>query len=108
MKTIGKTSHISSFLKAITKGAGARDTKAAAKTKESFDTQKIKSAWAETVSEIHLKYTKNLALKGTRLIVQISSPVVRSDLFWKETSLLQKLNRELKEEGVKITSIYWK
>jgi len=108
MKTIGKTFHISTLLKAITQGAGARDAKAKQKTKESLDTQKIKIAWASAVNEIHLKCTKSVYLKGTRLIVQISSPTVRSDLFWKESSLVQDLNRELKSEGIKITSIYWK
>lgn len=108
MKTFGKTFHIASLVKLVSQGAGAVNEKIGKKTKESFDTQKIKTTWIKATSEVHAKYTDNMYLKGSRLIVKISSPTVRSDLFWRESQIITKLNQELKEDDIKITSIYWK
>ncbi len=61
----------------------------------------IKKAWRDVLGPAIRNYTLDLMLKNQVLYVALSSPIVREELTYGKSNIIELLNEELKAEVVK-------
>ena len=59
---------------------------------------RLQDAWAAVTSALVQRYTQKLSLRGTTLIITISSDPLRQDILYRKEDLIPKLNQALKED----------
>jgi predicted nucleic acid-binding Zn ribbon protein len=60
----------------------------------------IVQSWEELLGKTIVYYTRNVSLKNRILFVEISSPVVKNELFMMREEIKRKLNEKAGEEMV--------
>lgn len=65
-----------------------------------FHEQKIREVWPEVVGQSVARHTTALYLRGSALIVEVDSSIVRNELHYAKVSVLEKLNEVMGEEWV--------
>ena len=97
-RSIGNTAHISQLVKQLFKDN--------AKAQDKLQVQDIKAIWGKVAGERALGSTKKLYKKANTLFVKIESPMVKHDLLYKASGIIERLNSFLSEES-KIKNIFW-
>lgn len=65
-----------------------------------FNEQKIKEIWPEVVGKSVANHTSSLSLRGSALLVEVDSSIVRNELHYAKSSVLEKLNEAIGEDWV--------
>jgi hypothetical protein len=71
------------------------------KLQPGMDQVQVKDAWKNLMGNGVNYYTKNVALKGTTLYVELSSAVLREELTYGKSKIIAMINEELQREVVK-------
>ena len=71
------------------------------KLQKGMDKVNVAQAWAEVMGPAIVKYTTQTKLDGDRLIVQLSSSVLREELNYGNEKIIANLNEKLGRELVK-------
>lgn len=71
------------------------------KLQPGIDQVAVKDAWKNLMGNGVNSYTRNLALKGSTLYVELTSAVLREELSYGKDKILSMINEELKREVVK-------
>ncbi len=66
-----------------------------------IDKVRVKEAWKNIGGEGIWKYTQDVKLQGSTVIISLSSDALRDDLNYKKTKLIELLNEVLEKEIVK-------
>ena len=70
------------------------------KLQKGFDKVNVADAWRDVMGPSISKYTTQLKLDGDRLIVQLSSSVLREELSYGKEKIMRNLNEELGKEVI--------
>ena len=70
------------------------------KLQKGFDKVNVADAWRDVMGPAISKYTTQLRLDGDRLIVQLSSSVLREELSYGKEKIMRNLNEELGKEVI--------
>ena len=70
------------------------------KLQKGFDKVNVADAWRDVMGPAISKYTTKLKLDGDRLIVQLSSSVLREELSYGKEKIMRNLNEELGKEVI--------
>ncbi|EAQ48791.1 MULTISPECIES: DUF721 domain-containing protein [Leeuwenhoekiella] len=70
------------------------------KLQKGFDKVNVADAWRDVMGPAISKYTTQLKLDGDRLIVQLSSSVLREELSYGKEKIMRNLNEELGKEVI--------
>ena len=71
------------------------------KLQPGMDQIDVKEAWQNLMGNGVNSYTKNLALRGSTLYVELSSSVLREDLSHGKSKIIAMINEELQREVIK-------
>lgn len=71
------------------------------KLQPGMDQVAVRDAWKNLMGNGVNSYTRNVALKGSTLYVELTSAVLREELSFGKTKIVQILNEELGKEVVK-------
>ena len=71
------------------------------KLQPGMDQIDVKEAWQNLMGNGVNSYTKNLALRGSTLYVELSSSVLREELSHGKSKIITMINEELKREVIK-------
>jgi hypothetical protein len=71
------------------------------KLQPGMDQVAVKDAWAALMGNGVNSYTRNLALKGSTLYVELTSAVLREELSYGKAKIIAMINAELGREVVK-------
>jgi hypothetical protein len=66
---------------------------------------RIQDAWAAVTNSLVQRYTQKLSLRGTTLIITITSDPIRQDILYRKEYLIPKLNQALKEDLITDTFV---
>jgi hypothetical protein len=91
-KRLGNESPIGDILKTI-----IQDNK----LQPGMDQVSVKDAWKNLMGNGVNSYTRNVALKGNTLYVELTSSVLREELSYGKDKIIRMINEELKREVVK-------
>ncbi|MFD1316285.1 DUF721 domain-containing protein [Namhaeicola litoreus] len=61
----------------------------------------VKEAWYTVMGNGVMSYTEDVSLKGTQLIVKLSSTSLREELSYGKDKIISMLNKELNKELIK-------
>lgn len=61
----------------------------------------LNDSWEEIMGKVIAKYTRSLQLNNGRLVVKLSSSVLRQELTYKKSEMVERLNERLGGELVK-------
>lgn len=78
-----------------------REIIASNKLQPGIDDVAVKNAWKSLMGNGVNSYTRNLALKGSTLYVELTSAVLREELSYGKDKIIKMINEELKREVVK-------
>ena len=70
------------------------------KLQKGFDKVNVADAWRDVMGPAISKYTTQLKLDGDRLIVELSSSVLREELSYGKEKIMRNLNEELGKEVI--------
>ena len=70
------------------------------KLQKGIDVVDVKTAWVSVMGPAIAKYTDRIKLDGKRLIVQLNSSVLRSELGYGREKIIKNLNEELGREVI--------
>ena len=70
------------------------------KLQPGIDQVAVKQAWASLMGNGVNSYTRNVALKGGTLYVELTSSVLRQELAYGKDKIIRMLNEELRREVV--------
>ena len=70
------------------------------KLQKGFDKVNVADAWRDVMGPAISKYTTQLKLDGDRLIVQLSSSVLREELSYGKEKIMRNLNEDLGKEVI--------
>ena len=70
------------------------------KLQKGFDKVNVADAWRDVMGPAISKYTTQLKLDDDRLIVQLSSSVLREELSYGKEKIMRNLNEELGKEVI--------
>ena len=70
------------------------------KLQKGFDKVNVADAWRDVMGPAISKYTTQLKLDGDRLIVQLSSSVLREELSYGKEKIMRNLNEALGKEVI--------
>jgi predicted nucleic acid-binding Zn ribbon protein len=65
------------------------------KLKPKLNEAKLTERWESIVGKMVEKHTRNLYIKNNKLFVKLDSSVVRQEMMYARTSILEKVNTEL-------------
>jgi predicted nucleic acid-binding Zn ribbon protein len=65
------------------------------KLKPKLNEAKLTERWELIVGKMIEKHTRNLYIKNTKLYVKLDSSVVRQEMMYARTSIIEKVNSEL-------------
>lgn len=68
------------------------------KLQKGFDKVNVADAWRDVMGPAIAKYTTQIKLDNDRLIVQLSSSVLREELSYGKEKIMRNLNEELGKE----------
>jgi len=71
------------------------------KLQPGMDQIDVKEAWQNLMGNGVNSYTKNLALRGSTLYVELSSSVLREELSHGKSKIIAMINEELRREVIK-------
>jgi hypothetical protein len=71
------------------------------KLQPGMDQIDVKEAWQNLMGNGVNSYTKNVALRGSTLYVELSSSVLREELSHGKSKIIAMINEELKREVIK-------
>jgi len=71
------------------------------KLQPGMDQIDVKEAWQNLMGNGVNSYTKNIALRGTTLYVELSSSVLREELSHGKSKIIAMINEELQREVIK-------
>lgn len=71
------------------------------KLQPGIDQVAVKDAWAALMGNGVNSYTRNLALKGSTLYVELTSAVLREELSYGKDKIIKMINAELGREVLK-------
>ncbi len=71
------------------------------KLQPGIDQIDVKEAWQNLMGNGVNSYTKNVALRGSTLYVELSSSVLREELSHGKSKIITMINEELKREVIK-------
>jgi hypothetical protein len=71
------------------------------KLQPGMDQIDVKEAWQNLMGNGVNSYTKNVALRGTTLYVELSSSVLREELSHGKSKIIAMINEELEREVIK-------
>lgn len=71
------------------------------KLQPGMDQVSVKEAWVSLMGNGVNSYTKNVALKGSTLYVELSSSVLREELSHGKSKIIAMINEELRRDIVK-------
>ena len=71
------------------------------KLQPGIDEVSVKDAWKNLMGNGVNSYTRNIALKGNTLYVELTSAVLREELSYGKAKIISMINEELKREVVK-------
>jgi hypothetical protein len=71
------------------------------KLQPGMDQIDVKEAWQNLMGNGVNSYTKNVALRGSTLYVELSSSVLREELSHGKSKIITMINEELKREVIK-------
>jgi hypothetical protein len=71
------------------------------KLQPGMDQVSVKDAWKNLMGNGVNSYTRNVALKGNTLYVELTSSVLREELSYGKDKIIRMINEELKREVVK-------
>jgi hypothetical protein len=71
------------------------------KLQPGMDQIDVKEAWQNLMGNGVNSYTKNVALRGTTLFVELSSSVLREELSHGKSKIIAMINEELQREVIK-------
>lgn len=71
------------------------------KLQKGMDKIDVAQAWANVMGPAIVKYTTQIKLDGDRLLVQLSSSVLRAELSYGNEKIIRNINEELERELVK-------
>ncbi|HBS53200.1 MAG TPA: DUF721 domain-containing protein [Flavobacterium sp.] len=71
------------------------------KLQPGMDQIDVKEAWQNLMGNGVNSYTKNLALRGSTLYVELSSSVLREELSHGKSKIIAMINEELQREVIK-------
>ena len=63
--------------------------------KDDLDLAKLEKTWENIVGNVIAKHTQKLTLKNKILYINIDSSVIRNELMYARTKLIDSINREL-------------
>lgn len=61
----------------------------------------LNDSWEQIMGKVIAKYTRSLQLNNGRLVVKLSSSVLRQELTYKKSEMVERLNERLGGELVK-------
>ena len=73
---------------------------AANKLQPGIDQVAVREAWQSLMGNGVNSYTRNLALKGSTLYVELTSAVLREELSYRKDKIIKMINEELRREVV--------
>ena len=91
-KRLSNDNHVGDILKEIIQSN---------KLQPGMDQVAVLDAWKSLMGNGVNSYTRNIALKGSTLYVELTSAVLREELGFGKTKIIQMLNEELGKEIVK-------
>lgn len=91
-KRLSNDNHVGDILKEIIQSN---------KLQPGMDQVAVLDAWKSLMGNGVNNYTRNIALKGSTLYVELTSAVLREELSFGKTKIIQMLNEELGKEVVK-------
>lgn len=91
-KRLSNNNHVGDILKEIIQSN---------KLQPGMDQVAVRDAWKNLMGNGVNTYTRNIALKGTTLYVELTSAVLREELSFGKAKIIQMLNEELGKEVVK-------
>lgn len=91
-KRLSNDNHVGDILKEIIQSN---------KLQPGMDQVAVRDAWKSLMGNGVNSYTRNIALKGFTLYVELTSAVLREELSFGKTKIIQMLNEELGKEVVK-------
>lgn len=65
------------------------------KLKPKLNEAKLTERWEHIVGKMIEKHTRNLYIKNTKLYVKLDSSVIRQEMMYARTSIIEKVNAEL-------------
>jgi predicted nucleic acid-binding Zn ribbon protein len=63
--------------------------------RDGYVRMQIAAIWKETLGPVIARYTKKTELKNSKLIVYITSPVVKKELMMLKTETIKQLNKKI-------------
>lgn len=91
-KRLSNDNHVGDILKEIIQSN---------KLQPGMDQVAVRDAWKNLMGNGVNTYTRNIALKGSTLYVELTSAVLREELSFGKNKIIQMLNEELGKEVVK-------
>lgn len=91
-KRLSNDNHVGDILKEIIQSN---------KLQPGMDQVAVRDAWKNLMGNGVNTYTRNIALKGSTLYVELTSAVLREELSFGKAKIIQMLNEELGKEVVK-------
>lgn len=91
-KRLSNDNHVGDILKEIIQSN---------KLQPGMDQVAVRDAWKNLMGNGVNTYTRNIALKGTTLYVELTSAVLREELSFGKNKIIEMLNEELGKEVVK-------
>jgi predicted nucleic acid-binding Zn ribbon protein len=68
--------------------------------RDDYTRMQIATIWKETVGEVIARYTKNIELKGNKLTLYVTSPIVKKELLMLRSDIIIQLNKKIGKELV--------
>jgi len=69
--------------------------------KDGYTRMQIATIWQETIGEVIARSTKKIELKDNKLILYITSPVVKKELLMLRSEIITQLNNKIGKELVR-------
>ena len=66
--------------------------------KDDYTRMQIAAIWKKTVGEVIARYTKSVELKGSKLTLYITSPIVKKELMMLRSDIMIQLNKKIGKE----------
>ena len=61
----------------------------------------LNESWEQLMGKVIAKYTRSLQLNNGRLVVKLSSSVLRQELSYNKSQMIERLNEHFGEEVIK-------
>jgi predicted nucleic acid-binding Zn ribbon protein len=66
--------------------------------KDGYTRMRIATIWEETMGKLIARHTKQIELKGNKLVLYITSPIVKKELMMLRSDIVVQLNKKIGKE----------